>query len=54
MNELPSCFIVAGFNSMAVEAHLLKDRGTESVITMILKAGKSTSHWIYYWDSTGF
>lgn len=39
--------MVDGFNSMVVEAHLLRDRGTESVVAMILKAGKSTSHRIY-------
>ena len=40
----PSCFTVAGFNGMAIESQVLRDRGlSDSVISTMLRARKSSS-----------
>lgn len=51
---LLSCFTLAGFNGMPVEAQVLRDRDIfESVISMMLKTRKSSSHKVYHhtWKS---
>lgn len=47
-SSVPFCFLVIGFNSIAVEATVLRVRGLlDSVILALLKAEKSTSHKVY-------
>lgn len=48
-SHIPPCFTNSGFNGLAIESQVLKDRGlSASVIPTVLRARKSTSRKIYH------